>query len=187
MIGPRCAILTRSYRFYQLVNYQYLVETKNVMQAPFSSLSLSLSLSLAYIAKKRTTLPVTVARTRQHLRLQVRTTFVRLRYHQGLRWVRLRESLGPEDDAFRSNICRGSTLLPRIIRWSSKQPVFSVKAIGPRHLLGLLSDSDFGRRAATTNTVIIFITIANRPPPFSSSSNRAREREERSAQMRRSR
>jgi len=142
MIGPRCAILTRSYRFYQLVNYQYLAETKNVMQAPF--FSLSLSLFLLHTSKERTTLPVTVARTRQHLRLQVRTTFVRLRYHQGLRWVRLRESLGPEDDAFRSNICRGSTLLPRIIRWSSKQPVFSVKAIGPRHLLGLLSDSDSG-------------------------------------------
>jgi len=135
--------MARSYRSYRLVNYQYFAETKNAMQYPFSSLSLSFSLARCIRREGTfTTLAVTVARTRQHLRLQVRTTFVWPRYHQGPRWVRLRESLGPEDDAFRSNVRRGSTLLPRIIRWSSKQPISSVKAIDPRHLLGPLSDSD---------------------------------------------
>lgn len=90
-----------------------------------------------------TTLPATVARTRQ--RLQVRTTFVRPRYHQGPRWAWLRESLGPEDDAFRSGAALvESTVVSRIIWWPSKQLVSTVKAIGPRHLLGALSDFDLG-------------------------------------------
>jgi len=33
-------------------------------------------------------------------------TFVQPRYHQDPRWVQLRESLGPEDDAFRSGVHR---------------------------------------------------------------------------------
>lgn len=90
-----------------------------------------------------TILPATVARTRQ--RLQVRTTFVRPRYHQGPRWAWLRESLGPEDDAFRSDAALvENTVVSRIIWWPSKQLVSTVKAIGPRHLLGALSDFDLG-------------------------------------------
>jgi len=90
-----------------------------------------------------TILPATVARTRQ--RLRVRTAFVRPRYHQGLRWARHRESLGPEDDAFRSGVVLvENTVVSRIIWWPSKQLVSTVKVIGPRHLLGALSDFDLG-------------------------------------------
>lgn len=92
----------------------------------------------------------TVARTGQRSRLQVQATFVRPRYHQGLWWVRLRESLRPEDDAFRSSVRREKererecTVVSEIIRWLPMQLVSTVKAIGRRHLLGPLSDFDLG-------------------------------------------
>lgn len=91
-----------------------------------------------------------------------RETFVRPRYHQGSRWVRVRESLGPEDDAFRSGHRkrgtgkgRGTVVLD--------DPVAHDVACPPRRATAFIKSLirfRFGRRAATTDTVIIFISTA---------------------------
>lgn len=69
-----------------------------------------------------------------------RETFVRPRYHQGPWWVQVRESLGPEDDAFRSGHRNGEDdESSRMIRWPSTWLVHRVRL---RHLLTPLSDFD---------------------------------------------
>lgn len=103
-------------------------------------------------------------------RLQVRGTLLRPRYHQGLRWVLVRESLGPGDDAFRSGR-RGSGRgrreeaysRRRIIRWPSTWSLSlrgAFRKIGPTAFIKALIRFRFGRRGATTDTVIIFISTA---------------------------
>lgn len=90
-----------------------------------------------------------------------RETFVRPRYHQGPWWVQVRESLGPEDDAFRSGHRNREDHDDGTV--VSDDPVALDVACPPRPATAFINSLirfRFGRRAATTDTVIIFISTA---------------------------
>lgn len=90
-----------------------------------------------------------------------RETFVRPRYHQGPWWVQVRESLGPEDDAFRSGHRNREDHDDGTV--VSDDPVALDVACPPRSATAFINSLirfRFGRRAATTDTVIIFISTA---------------------------